>query len=101
MKENIYKYLSIALAVLLVISLVYIFASRSRQVAQVSSGGVSKLQGDPNEEYYMVTFVSGIEYWKGCYKGMKAAADLYGVKAIYTGAPEFDVNQQVTVLGRT
>lgn len=54
--------------------------------------------GNPKEEYYMVTFVSGIEYWRGCFQGMKDAAGLLGVKAIYTGAPQADVNQQVTVL---
>lgn len=52
---------------------------------------------DPNEEYYMVTFLSGIEYWKGCYKGFEAAGQLYGVKTIYGGAAEYDVNQAVTV----
>jgi ribose transport system substrate-binding protein len=54
--------------------------------------------GSSKEEYYMVTFVSGIEYWKGCFNGMKDAAALLGVKAIYTGAPQADVNQEVTVL---
>lgn len=54
--------------------------------------------GSPKEEYYMVTFVSGIEYWKGCFKGMQDAANLLGVKAIYTGAPQADVNQEATVL---
>ncbi|HEX2953417.1 MAG TPA: substrate-binding domain-containing protein, partial [Bacillota bacterium] len=54
--------------------------------------------GDPKEEYYMVTFASGIEYWRDCFAGMKGAAKLLGVKAIYTGAPQADVNQEVTVL---
>jgi len=54
--------------------------------------------GNAKEEYYMVTFVSGIEYWKGCFKGMEDAAGLLGVKAIYTGAPQADVNQEATVL---
>ncbi|HBE79006.1 MAG TPA: LacI family transcriptional regulator [Firmicutes bacterium] len=54
--------------------------------------------GNPKEEYYMVSFVSGIEYWKGCFKGMTDAATLLGVKAIYTGAPQADVNQEATVL---
>jgi len=98
MKENMYKYLSVVLAVALIISLAFVFGERSKEATRVDGDGGSKLRGNPNEEYYMVTFVSGIEYWKGCFKGMKAAADLYGVKAVYTGAPEFDVNQQVTVL---
>jgi ribose transport system substrate-binding protein len=52
---------------------------------------------DPNEEYYMVTFLSGIEYWKGCYKGFEDAGKLYGVKTVYAGAAEYNVNQAVTV----
>ena len=52
---------------------------------------------DPGEEYYMVTFLSGIEYWKGCYKGFEAAGELYGVETVYAGAAEYDVNQAVTV----
>lgn len=58
----------------------------------------SPLKGDSNEEYYMVTFLSGMEYWKACYKGFEAAGKLYGVKTVYTGGPHYDVNQEVTVL---
>ncbi len=54
--------------------------------------------GNPKEEYYMVTFASGIEYWKGCFKGMQDAASLLGVKAIYTGSPQDGVTQEATVL---
>lgn len=54
--------------------------------------------GDKNEEYYMVTFLSGLEYWKGCYKGFEEAGKLHGVKTIYTGGLQYDVNQEVTVL---
>jgi ribose transport system substrate-binding protein len=69
-------------------------------VASVSGLAATKnaFAGNPKEEYYMVTFVSGIEYWKGCFKGMRDAAARLGVKAIYTGAPQADVNQEATVL---
>jgi ribose transport system substrate-binding protein len=56
------------------------------------------LTGSKSEEYYMVTFHSGIEYWKGCYKGFEEAGKLYGVKTIYTGGIQYDVNQEVTAL---
>jgi ribose transport system substrate-binding protein len=58
----------------------------------------SSLVGDHNEEYYMVTFLSGIEYWKGCYNGFMDAGKLYGVKTVYTGGIQYDVNQEVTAL---
>ncbi len=54
--------------------------------------------GNPKEEYYMVTFVSGIEYWKGCFKGMQDAGKLFGVKTIYTGTPQNDASAEATVL---
>jgi ribose transport system substrate-binding protein len=63
--------------------------------AQASSG--TAFGADPSEEYYMVTFLSGIEYWKGCYAGFEDAGELYGVKTVYGGAAEYDVNQAVTV----
>ncbi len=56
------------------------------------------LVGQKNEEYYMVTFLSGIEYWKSCYKGFEDAGKLYGIKTIYTGGIQYDVNEEVTVL---
>ncbi|WP_422448767.1 substrate-binding domain-containing protein [Thermoanaerobacterium sp. DL9XJH110] len=63
--------------------------------AQTSS---SPLMGSKDEKYVMVTFISGIEYWKGAFKGMEAAAKNLGVSAQYTGANEYDINQEVTVL---
>lgn len=56
------------------------------------------LVGQKSEEYYMVTFLSGIEYWKGCYKGFEEAGKLYGIKTIYTGGIKYDVNEEVTAL---
>ncbi|MGE5613022.1 MAG: substrate-binding domain-containing protein [Bacillota bacterium] len=62
------------------------------------SSSASPLIGDENEEYYMVTFLSGMEYWKDCYRGFEDAGKLYGVKTVYTGATQYDVNQEVTAL---
>jgi ribose transport system substrate-binding protein len=64
----------------------------------VRAASKNPFAGNGKETYYMVTFASGIEYWRGCFAGMKYAAGLLGVKAIYTGAPQADVNQEVTVL---
>lgn len=60
-------------------------------------GGGGSLAGDASEEYYMISFLSGIDYWKTCFKGMEDAAALYGVKAVYAGDPSADVAKQVTV----
>ena len=50
-----------------------------------------------DQTYYMVTFVSGIDYWKDCYRGMQDAAEFLGVEAVYTGTPENDIIAQVRV----
>ncbi|OLN32736.1 ABC transporter sugar-binding protein [Desulfosporosinus metallidurans] len=46
----------------------------------------------------MVTFMSGLEFWKSTFKGFQDAGKLYGIKTVYTGAQQFDINQQVSVL---
>ncbi len=71
------------LVVLLLVSIIY---------------AASPLQGNGKEEYCMVTFLSGIEYWKGCYAGFVEAGKLYNVKTTYDGSPEYDINKSVTVL---
>ncbi|MBA4493039.1 substrate-binding domain-containing protein [Paenactinomyces guangxiensis] len=63
-----------------------------------NKGGSFPYQGSEDEQYVMVTFLSGIEYWKGAFKGMEEAAENLGVEAEYKGADQYDINQQVTVL---
>jgi ribose transport system substrate-binding protein len=75
-----------------------LFLALGLSSAVICAATGNPLAGGAGEEYYMVTFASGIEYWRGCFAGMKDAAGLLGVKAIYTGAPQADVNQEVTVL---
>jgi ribose transport system substrate-binding protein len=58
----------------------------------------SPLIGSASEEYYMVTFLSGIDYWKICFDGMEDAAALYGVTPQYTGQIDADAAGQVAVL---
>jgi ribose transport system substrate-binding protein len=62
------------------------------------SAASSPLIGDASEEYYMVTFLSGIDYWKICFDGMKDAAKHYGVTPQYTGQIDADAAGQVAVL---
>ncbi len=57
----------------------------------------SVFKGSPDETYYMVVMVSGVEYWVGCYEGMKQAAKQLGVKCVYTGTPDYDVSKELTV----
>jgi ribose transport system substrate-binding protein len=56
------------------------------------------LQGEMNEKYVMVTFLSGIDYWKNSLKGFEDAAQLLNVSVEYHGATQYDVHEVITVL---
>jgi len=58
----------------------------------------SLFTGDSSKEFYMVTFLSGYSYWKGCFEGFEDAANQFGVKAVYGGTTEYDVNEAITTL---
>ncbi|MDR1138138.1 MAG: substrate-binding domain-containing protein [Synergistaceae bacterium] len=62
-----------------------------------ASAAVVSGVGKDSDVYYMITFSSGIDYWKGCFEGFEKAAEIYGAKAEYTGGNLYDVNQEVTV----
>lgn len=51
-------------------------------------------------EYYMITFMSGIDYWKGCLEGFERAAKAVGATAVYTGSAEADFAAEVDVLNQ-
>lgn len=92
------KALALALSLATVLSLSLTACGNKPAAADPAVTGGSKLVGDPSEEYYMVSFLSGIDYWKTCFKGMEEAAANYGVTAKYTGQTDADVAGQVAVL---
>lgn len=58
---------------------------------------VNAIKAQEQQTYYMVTFASGIDYWKDCFRGMQDAAEFLGVEAVYTGTPENDIIAEVRV----
>jgi len=58
---------------------------------------LGKIKAQEQQTYYMVTFASGIDYWKDCYRGMQDAAAFLGVEAVYTGTPENDIIAETRV----
>lgn len=54
--------------------------------------------GDSNDVYYMISYLSTLEFWDDCYAGFEAAADIWGAQTQYTGAPGVDAAAQITVL---
>jgi ribose transport system substrate-binding protein len=67
----------------------------------LASHGVSLAKAQDDQTYYMVSFLSGIDYWKDCARGMMDAAEFLGVEAVYTGTPEYDITAEVRVLEET
>src|SRR5215207_9394829 len=64
----------------------------------LASRGINFSRAQSDQTYTMVTFLSGIDYWKDCYRGMQDAAEFLGVEATYTGAAEYDIIAAATVL---
>jgi len=102
MKKNLQKIGFLLLALCLVICAVSCNGKQEAPAATTAAEGESAPQspliGDPSEEYYMVTFFSGIDFWKQCFEGFEDAAELYGVTPRYDGAPEYELNNAITVL---
>lgn len=48
--------------------------------------------------YVMVTFLSGIDYWKDAYRGMQAAGKELGVATTYTGSVNYELNDNIATL---
>ncbi|PQQ65940.1 substrate-binding domain-containing protein [Acetivibrio saccincola] len=70
----------------------------NNKVANDTGGKTGGYVGNPSDEYFMVTFLSGIDYWKYCFEGFEDAAKNIGVTAKYTGQTDTDVAGQVAVL---
>lgn len=66
--------------------------------AMLASRGLSLARAQESQTYYMVSFLSGISFWKDAFRGMQDAAEYLGVEAIYQGEEEYDVTGEVRVL---
>jgi ribose transport system substrate-binding protein len=64
----------------------------------LAANGISMAKAQGDQTYYMVSFLSGISFWKDAYRGMQDAAAYLGVEAIYQGEEEYDVTGEVRVL---
>ncbi|MFC5470705.1 substrate-binding domain-containing protein [Cohnella suwonensis] len=56
------------------------------------------LVGDIEDRYVMVTFQSGLDYWRSIMKGFEDAARTLNVTPEFRGATQYDANEQITVL---
>ena len=62
------------------------------------AGATTGLAGSLEEKYVMVTFQSGIDYWKSVLKGFEDAAEAMNVSVEYRGSAKYDAHEQMTVL---
>ena len=76
-----------------------LYVLRFEYTSQVNSSWENRgLRGDLGETYMMITFQSGLEYWKSPLKGFEDAADALGVTVEYRGATRYDAKEQTTVI---
>ncbi|HEX2621603.1 MAG TPA: substrate-binding domain-containing protein, partial [Phototrophicaceae bacterium] len=67
----------------------------------LAAKGLNPASAQDKQSYTMVTFLSGIDYWKDAYRGMQDAAEYLGVDVTYTGTPDYDLTAEVRVLDET
>jgi len=60
-----------------------------------------RIAAAPNQTYTMVTFVSEIDYWKDCFRGMQDAADFLDVTANYVGSRDNEQASELQILDQT
>lgn len=83
-------------AVLVVALIIYIV---QYQVQETSSAWKEQgMKGDINEKYVMITFQSGIEYWKSGLKGFEDAAGALDVSVDYQGSTRYDAREQAMIV---
>ncbi|WP_276354514.1 substrate-binding domain-containing protein [Cohnella caldifontis] len=58
----------------------------------------SGLAGDIEDKYVMVTFQSGLDYWRTIMKGFEDAAQGLNVSVEFRGATQYDPHEEITVL---
>lgn len=91
------KTLAIILALIMVFSTVGC-AAKTEAPAPAAEAVEAATKWNPDGEFYMITFQSGLEFWQECYLGFEEAASVYGVKTYYTGSETNDISEQVTIL---
>jgi ribose transport system substrate-binding protein len=53
--------------------------------------------GTKEQAYFMCVFKQNTPYWEGVFRGFKAAGDQLGIRTIFVGCDEYDINAQLKV----
>lgn len=91
------KKLLIVYTLLIGTFLVYVYNTQYQEPPR-SAWDSQGLKGEITEKYIMVTFQSGMDYWKSGLKGFEDAAQALNVSIEYRGSAQYDIQEQITVL---
>jgi ribose transport system substrate-binding protein len=86
------RVIALFIAVAIIAAVGALLAPRASSAAEIT-----KMQGEPGEEFYLLTFLSGAEYYFPVYAGFKEAGNALGVKTFYSGTAEYDAAREVEV----
>lgn len=81
------KMLLVVYAVMLCLFFLYVYDYSRGDKTGSTEASKRPAAGSLSEKYVMVTFQSGIEYWKSGLKGFEDAAQLFNVTVEYRGRP--------------
>lgn len=93
-KKVIYVYIILGIIFLIV----YKNYFQNIDILSVFKENTQDKQVEREEEYVFVTFLVGIDYWKGVLKGAEDAAEILNVSIEYRGSSQYDVNEQIAIL---
>ena len=65
-----------------------------------SSSGDAAIMKDDTAEYHMFVHYAGYSFWQECWRGFQDAANVMGVKASYSGTPEYELNAVLTAFNQ-
>lgn len=93
------KFLTLALTLAMVLSTMTACGNNGgAAVDGEGAQGANATIGNSSDIYYMISYLSTLEFWDDCYGGFEAAADIWGANTEYTGAPGVDAAAQITIL---
>ena len=93
------RFATLALTLAMLLTLATGCGGKAADSGSTPSGeaGVTSI-GDANDVYYMISYLSTLEFWDDAIRGFEDAAAIYGAQTKYTGAPGVDAAAQITVL---
>ncbi|GAB2572330.1 substrate-binding domain-containing protein [Gracilibacillus alcaliphilus] len=92
MKKLLFIYI-----ILIGLFVVYVYHYQTNETAS-NDWEDHELQGSVEETYVMITFQTGIDYWKRALKGFEDAAEVLNVSVEYRGATQYDINEEIMAL---